>query len=169
MMKSGGIGAFNGGRRYLYHNTSLQPPFTSESSATGPYPLGAGSGAEDTGDNTPMQNTVSRNNVFEIWKSWWPAFGLSAGASGNDFDYDLSNGVMTETHGNGATTPQYQTGNGWSSYWTGKYRLLPGTPGYNDGLVIPNFNDGYAGAAPDRGAHEDGTPDMDFGTTATGH
>jgi hypothetical protein len=168
MLKSGGIGIYNGGRRYLYHNTSLQPPFTSESSATGPNPLGAGLGVEDTGTTTPLMNTVSRNNVFEIWKSTWGAFGMSAGSSGNDLDYDLTNGGMSETHGYAATTPQYQTGNGWSSYWNGKYRLVPGTPGHDDGIVIPNFNDGYMGAAPDRGAQEDGTPDMDFGTTATG-
>jgi PKD repeat protein len=169
MMKAGGIDIYDGGRRYLYHNTSLQAPFTSEASATGPNPLGAGTGVEDTGSATPLMNTVSRNNVFEIWKSNWAAFTFNSTASGNDLDYDLSNGVMSEAHGLASTTPQYQTGNGWSSYWNGKYRLVPGTPGYDDGLIIPNFNDGFLGAGPDRGAHEDGTPDMDFGTKATGH
>ena len=169
MMKSGGIDIYNGGRRYLYHNTSLQPPFTSEPSATGPNPLGAGTGVTDTGSTTPLMNTVSRNNVFEIWKSNWGAFSFNSTASGNDLDYDLSNGVMSEAHGLAATTPQYQTGNGWSSYWTGKYRLVPGTHGYDDGVLIPNFNDGFLGVGPDRGAHEDGTADMDFGTKASGH
>jgi len=46
---------------------------------------------------------------------------------------------------------------------------VPGTHGYDDGVLIPNFNDGFFGAAPDRGAHEDGTADMDFGTGASGH
>jgi hypothetical protein len=169
MMKSGGIGSYDGGRRYLYHNTSLQPPYTSETSATGPNPLGAGTGVEDTGSSTPLENTVSRNNVFEVWKSNWGAFTFNSTASGNDLDYDLTNGVMSETHGFAATTPQYQSGNGWSSYWTGKYRLVPGTHGYDDGVIIPNFNDGFMGAGPDRGAHEDGTADMDFGTGASGH
>lgn len=76
---------------------------------------------------------------------------------------------MSEANGFAATTPQYQSGNGWSSYWTGKYRLVPETPGYDDGVIIPNFNDGFTGAGPDRGAQEDGTPDMDFGTAASGH
>jgi PKD repeat protein len=165
MFKSGGL-SFNGGRRYLYHNTSMQPPFSSESAASGPNPLGAGFGAGGNGGVNAMQNTVTRNNVFEIWKSNWDTFDLN-GASGNDLDYDLSNGVIAEAHADKAT-PQYQAGNGWSAYWTGKYRLAPGTAGYNDGVVIPNFNDGFVGAAPDRGAHEDGTPDMDFGTTASG-
>lgn len=169
MMKSGGVGSYDGGRRYLYHNTSLQPPFTSETSATGPNPLGAGTGVEDTGSSTPLENTVSRNNVFEVWKPNWGAFTFNSTASGNDLDYDLTNGVMSEAHGFAATTPQYQSGNGWSSYWTGKYRLVPGTHGYDDGLIIPNFNDGFIGIGPDRGAHEDGTPDMDFGTGASGH
>ncbi|HEX3155280.1 MAG TPA: DNRLRE domain-containing protein [Candidatus Angelobacter sp.] len=169
MMKSGGVGSYDGGRRYLYHNTSLQPPASSESSATGPNPLGAGTGVEDTGSSTPLENTVSRNNVFEVWKSNWGAFTFNSTASGNDLDYDLTNGVMSETNGFAATTPQYQSGNGWSSYWTGKYRLVPGTHGYDDGVIIPNFNDSFFGAGPDRGAHEDGTPDMDFGTGASGH
>lgn len=169
MMKSGGIDIYNGGRRYLYHNTSLQPPFTSEPSATGPNPLGAGTGVEDTGSSTPLENTVSRNNVFGVWKSNWGAFTFNSTASGNDLDYDLTNGVMSEAHGFAATTPQYQSGNGWSSYWTGKYRLVPGTHGYDDGVIIPNFNEGFMGAGPDRGAHEDGTADMDFGTGASGH
>lgn len=169
MMKSGGLDVYNGGRRYLYHNTSLQAPFTSEPSASGPNPLGAGTGVEDTGSSTPLENTVSRNNVFEVWKSNWGAFTFNSTASGNDLDYDLSNGGMSEAHGFAATTPQYQSGNGWSAYWTGKYRLVPGTHGYDDGVIIPNFNDGFMGAGPDRGAHEDGTADMDFGTGASGH
>jgi hypothetical protein len=78
MMKSGGVDVYNGGRRYLYHNTSLQPPYTSETSATGPNPLGAGTGVEDTGSSTPLENTVSRNNVFEVWKSNWGPSPLTA-------------------------------------------------------------------------------------------
>src|SRR6202171_5356462 len=169
MIKSGGMGpGLNGGRRYIYHNTSMQPPYTSESTAGGPNPLGAGFGAGGNGGADAMQNTVSRNNLFEMWKPTWSTFDLG-GASGNDLDYDLSNGVMSEVHGYQGTTPRYQTGNGWSSYWDGKYRLQPATSGYDDGVVIPNFNDGYLGVGPDRGAHEDGTPDMDFGTTASGN
>jgi PKD repeat protein len=167
MMKAGGL-SFNGGRRYLYHNTSMQPPFTSESAGAGPNPLGAGFGAGGNGGANAMQNTISRNNVFEMWKSNWSTFDLN-GASGNDLDFDLSNGVMSETNGFQGTTPQYQAGNGWSAYWNGRYRLVPGTRGYNDGVAIPNFNDGFLGAGPDRGAHEDGTADMDFGPTASGN
>jgi PKD repeat protein len=166
MFKSGGLSA-NGGRRYLYHNTSLQPPYTSENTASGPNSLGAGFGAGGNGGANNMQNTVSRNNVFEMWKSNWDTY--SQIDPGNDLDYDLSNGIMSEAHGYGSSTPQYQAGNGWSAYSSGRYRLAPGTKGYDDGVVIPNFNDGYMGTAPDRGAHEDGTPDMDFGPSASGN
>ena len=62
-----------------------------------------------------------------------------------------------------ANTPIYQTGNGWQSESGGMYQLAPNSPGYDAGLVIPNFNDGFTGAGPDMGAHEAGTPAMKFG------
>jgi hypothetical protein len=172
MHKNGGNGV-NTGKMYIYHNTSLQPPASSEG-FTG-FPLGAGGGS----GGGPLE--VSRNNVFEIWKPNWNGFNTT----GTDADFDLTNVncwtgslpscTTTEPDGHTSTTPQYQnqnatdgTANGWRSYWNGKYRLVPGTPGYDDGVAIPNFNDGYVGAAPDRGAHEDGTPDMDFGPSASG-
>ena len=34
------------------------------------------------------------------------------------------------------------------------------------GQVIPNITDGYVGAAPDPGAHEQGRPAMQFGVDA---
>jgi hypothetical protein len=36
------------------------------------------------------------------------------------------------------------------------YYLQPGSPGYDAGMVLPNFNDNYQGAAPDIGAYENG-------------
>lgn len=38
--------------------------------------------------------------------------------------------------------------------------------GYNEGIVINNFNDGYHGSAPDMGAHEDTNAPMEFGVKA---
>jgi PKD repeat protein len=177
MFKSGSIGFTNGGRRYIYHNTALQPSVASQG-APGPNTLGAGFGAggngidRDTGADQNMQNTVTRNNVFANWYSA-PSGISSEGAlqeydGVNDFDYDLTNGGLSEANGYANTVPQYQAGNGWSAWWTGKYRLAPGTSGYHDGWPIPNFSDGYTGARPDRGAHEDATPDMKFGPDAYG-
>ena len=168
--KSGGFStAENGGRRYIYHNTLLQPPYASES-APGPNTLGAGQGAGGT--SFPMLDTVSRNNVFDLWKTSWQVFADQD--SSDDLDYDTSNANMTEAHGKTGAAAQYQTGNGWvgtnpgRTNFHGKYRLKPGTNGYDDGVPIPNFNDGFQGAAPDRGAAEDGLPDLTFGTTASG-
>jgi hypothetical protein len=112
---------------------------------------------------------VSRNNIWHIWKAHWAAIGAPNG-SGNDFDFDLYNGNITgysgaERYGL-VGTPIYQSGNGWSSEANGMYQLAPNSPGYDKGTVLPNFNDGYKGAAPDIGAHEAGTPAMRFGVKA---
>src|SRR5207249_3996121 len=147
--KSGGFSdTENGGRRYIYQNTSLEPPPSSEG-APGPNDLGAGYGAGGTGGTTNgMMNTVTRNNVFASWKSSWDAFDLT-NASGNDLDYDVTNArmdVSLEPHGKGSVTLTYQDANGWSSYFHGSYRLAPASPGHDDGVVLPNFNDGAPAA-----------------------
>ena len=36
-------------------------------------------------------------------------------------------------------------------------------PGAGQGLAIPNFGDGFTGPTPDIGAHQRGTPPMQFG------
>jgi hypothetical protein len=115
-----------------------------------------------------MSNTVSRNNIYHIWKSWWTAIGSNGGAN-NDVDYDLYNGndqiAGTEVHGI-VGTPIYQAGNGATNMDGGMYQLAPNSPGFDQGLVIPNFSDGFTGSAPDMGAHEAGTPAMKFGVDA---
>ena len=50
---------------------------------------------------------------------------------------------------------------------TGHFRLAPGSPGVNAGQVIPNFSDGYTGKAPDIGAHQRGTPPIQYGVAAS--
>jgi hypothetical protein len=196
MIKAGGIAyengpSFNGGRRYVYHNTSLQPDWESEPEAVGPNPLGTGLGVKGTGGLPAvvhlngLQNTVTRNNVYENWKTGWSAFGLNH-ASNNDLDYDLTNSICWwgpapsctgsyEPNGHRNTPPSYLSGNGWLTpggpQYHGKYRLstATGTKGYRDGEPIPNFNNGTTANRPDRGAHDNTMADMDFGTTASGH
>jgi hypothetical protein len=111
---------------------------------------------------------VTRNNIFHIWKAWWSSV-ASGGGSGNDVDYDLRNGNIDvaggEAHGI-VGTPIYQSGNGWSSEANGMYQLAPNSPGYDAGVVLPNFNDGFTGTGPDMGAHEAGAPAMKFGRAA---
>ncbi len=49
----------------------------------------------------------------------------------------------------------------------GQYQLATGTPGYDQGVRIANFNDGFLGTAPDVGAHEGGSAAMKFGLAAS--
>lgn len=48
----------------------------------------------------------------------------------------------------------------------GRFDLVPESPGYDAGLRLANFNDGYTGQGPDIGAHEAGTPAIEFGVDA---
>jgi len=109
--------------------------------------LGAGAGLSGN-SKQPLTNTVSRNNIFHVWKRHWPAIN-EAGGSGNDFDYDLYSGKVpagSQPHG------------------------ISGVPGPDTGIDrgarLPNFNDGFLGAAPDIGAHEAGSAAMRFGLEA---
>jgi hypothetical protein len=44
--------------------------------------------------------------------------------------------------------------------------LAPGCPAVDAGVVLPNVNDGYLGAAPDLGAYEQGAPLPHYGPRA---
>jgi len=159
--KSGSWSGYGDGRRYVFHNTLLQ---ATQSGLT--YPLGAGGGIAASGSSEPLTNTVSRNNILHIWKSWWAAIG--APGSGDDLDYDLYNGGVqisgNETHGI-VGTPIYAGGNGWQSEAGGMYQLDSSSPGFGQAVRIPNFNDEFA--APDIGAHQSGTSAMKFGVNGS--
>jgi hypothetical protein len=146
-----------GGRRYVFHNTSLQP---TGSGLT--YPLGAGGGVQGTGSDA-LTNTVTRNNVFYIWKSNWASVDQLSGGFGNDANYDLYNGVInagTGAESNGVKgTPTFASGSGVDM--SGAYYLAPGTAGYGTGVRIPNFNDQYS--TPDMGASQTGAPAFTYG------
>jgi hypothetical protein len=165
--KSGSASGYEGGRRYVFHNTSLQaaPPAGSS------YPLGAGSSLAGPGNGQMLKDTVSRNNIFHIWKSHWNA--IYNVESGNDLDYDMTNGGIQAYSGAEPNrvigTPIYAAGHGWQSEAGGNYQLAPNSPGYDKGVRIPNFNDGFTGAAPDMGAHEAGKPAMPLGVDGTSH
>jgi hypothetical protein len=162
--KSGSVSPWGGGRRYLFHNTLLQ---ATDPNAT--LPLGAGVGISGNGTTRPIENTVSRNNIWQIWKSWWASIETDGGDD-NDLDYDLYNGMVNaytgaESHGIQAE-PVYAEGHGWRAEASGKYQLATSSRGFDEGVAIPGFNDGFAGAAPDIGAHEAGTADMMIGACA---
>ncbi|HSS28945.1 MAG TPA: hypothetical protein VLL50_13435, partial [Usitatibacter sp.] len=149
MFKSGSSSDFGNGRRYLFHNTMLQAQ--QSGCANG---LGGGAGVGGTGDTQLVHNTVSMNNIYHLWKA--NSIGYQIG-NDNTFQNDMYNGSAGIAVISGINaTPTYASGNGWQSGAGGAYALAAGTPGYDQGARIPNFNDDYAGSAPDAGAAEAG-------------
>ncbi|MEP7070137.1 MAG: hypothetical protein ABI789_12890, partial [Usitatibacter sp.] len=160
MFKVGSDATLGDGRRYLFHNTMLQ---ATQAGAT--YTLGGSQGASGTGAAQLMNNTVSRNNVYHTWRNWTAFYDAGVG---NDLAYDMYNGGPGATIANGINTaPIYAAGNGWQSESGGLYALAAGTPGYDQAVRIPNFNDAYVGAGPDMGAAEAGAGPMKFGIAAS--
>jgi hypothetical protein len=136
--KAGASETFGGGRRYVFHNTSLQPGGNQ----------GAGQGISGN-TNQPLTNTITRNNIWHIWRSGWWVIN-EAGGSGNDFDHDLYNGRLNAYRGAEKNGTEFN-----------------GNPdGKDKGVRIANFNDHYVGRAPDIGAQENGAPPMRFGLDA---
>ena len=136
--KAGSTEQWGNGRRYVFHNSVRQPDGK----------LGAGAGTSGN-SKQPLTNTVSRNNVFLVWRGHWPAIN-EANGTGNDLDYDISNGKLSERHGVRGSDP---------------------SDGVDRGVRIPNFNDNFAGRAPDIGAEEKGAAPLVFGirrSAATG-
>ena len=146
--KAGASAEWGGGRRYVFHNTVLQPNGNQ----------GAGGGISGN-SNQPLTNTITRNNIWTIWKPHWEAIN-EAGGSGNDFDYDLYNGRLNTYRG---AEPHGITG---APVYERDFTLAPKSPGVDRGVRIANFNDGYVGAAPDIGAQETGAPTLRFGVEA---
>ncbi|HEX5129437.1 MAG TPA: hypothetical protein VFV90_06805 [Usitatibacter sp.] len=167
MFKAGSHQGFADGRRYIYHNTMLQ----AQEGATD-FPLGGAMGVSGTGPSQRIRNTVTRNNIWHTWRPYdiaWAPFEETIQADpGNDFGWDMYNGTDGSTIRKPIiAAPLYAPGNGWKSEEGGMYQLAPGSPGSDQGVPIPNFNDGYRGAAPDVGAHEGGTARMKFGIGAS--
>ena len=161
-----GSGLSNGGRRYIYHNTALQFPSGSWAGAAAGTFLGCRNFAVGTGAG-PIMNTIFRNNIGETDRGFMIDTGN--GIVNSSFGWDLTQRGFAVTDVNGVVVPNrpsYQTGSGALALWTGLYRLNPNQPGHGDAVRLPNFNDQYT--IPDRGADQDGTPAMDFGTEAQG-
>jgi hypothetical protein len=152
--KSGSDASLGDGRRYIFHNTMLQqvqPGLL--------YPLGAGAGVGGTGSSQLINNTWSKNNIYQMWK---PKGAMYQVGVNNDFSNDMYNGNAGEANEvNGIVgTPVYTAGAAAAGD-QGNYQLASNSPGFGRGVRIPNFNDGSA--APDIGAHQSGAPTMKFG------
>lgn len=157
------------GPLYVYHNTSLIVDDFGFHCAFSVHPA----------DHT--RNVVSRNNVFMTSGIYLDDIRDPANFVDCSFDYDLHNGAVQVNHpvagadAHGITAlAQWRDGHGPSappplkSQGTGQYQLAPGSAGHNRGVALDNFNRGAGdeGGVPDMGAHEAGSPEMRFGTTA---
>jgi hypothetical protein len=177
-IKTGESELYGGGRRYVFHNTIVQP-----------------SGVLDVFTSHPNPNCITRNNIFD-------ARGRLAtdrtGEPASDYDYDYFSG---STRGKSADEQHSVRFNGTPSgsrlfipsyslefylrstvnsiKW-GAYQYEFGdrkvtltdpvvwikNPLIDGGVVIPGFNDGYTGTAPDLGAFETARPPLQFGRRA---
>ena len=171
MIKVGERDEFGGGRRYVFHNTALQP---------------CGSFHTFSGHVNP--NTVTRNNIFDCRGRLTSSRPVEVPS---DFDYDLftgmDRGLARESHGvrgkpafipstslaffPALTTTKIQWGKvkveraDRTVTITDPVVTIP-NPVIDAGMVIPGFNDAFVGDAPDLGAFERGAPPIRFGRKA---
>jgi hypothetical protein len=161
LIKMGHAPLTGGGRAYIFHNTILQPEVPGA-----PDTMGCNEGLSQSG-GPELLSIVSRNNILHIRKVGGASI-RDASKTPNpeyDYDYDLLSGKVVS-----AGSPEPHGIKGVPIYAAkrvpGDFSLDPSSPGFDAGEVIPNFNDGFAGKAPDVGAFEAGSPPMEFGVKA---
>jgi len=171
MIKVGQRDEFGGGRRYIFHNTALQPK---------------GSFHVFSGHVNP--NTVTRNNIFDCRGRLTSS---REAEPPSDFDYDLftgmDRGLARERHGVrgkpafvSSTDLAFFPARTTTKIQWGKVKIQQGdrtvtltdpvmtvpNPVIDAGVVLPGFNDDFVGAAPDLGAFERGGAPLRFGRQA---
>ncbi len=173
MIKVGERDEYGGGRRYVFHNTGLQPD-----------------GAFHAFSGHVNPNTITRNNIFDCPGRLTSSRSVDISS---DFDYDLftgmDKGIAREPHGvrgkpayihsygleffPASTTTKIQWGK--VPYEIGDREVtltdpvvtVP-NPVIDHGVPLPGFNDDYQGEGPDLGAFELGNPPLRFGRRAQG-
>jgi len=150
------------GRLIIMHNTALQPPTPW---STGPSRAGIEQGLLYSNSGKVQDNIITRNNILNVRGFSYPSIKDYRLNPTNDFDYDLYNGTIDAVSGSQVNGifgfPIYNNSN-----TKGEHFLDASSPGYDDGLVISNFNNKYVGEGPDRGAFEDGLPPVKSGISA---
>jgi hypothetical protein len=140
------------GHMYVFHNTMFRsdewlPP-------------------DGLGGGRIVKHAVSRNNILQVREPQGASLSSNARNIDTSYDYDLYSGRIpagAEPHGVRGV-PIYTADSGFDPATnTGRFRLAPDSPGVAAGEVIPNFSDGYAGKAPDMGAHYRGEPHLRYG------
>jgi len=169
MFKVGTSGSLGGGMTYIYHNTILQ-----EKAPGKIYDLGLGGFIKYT--NSTAKNITAYNNIAHLSGLYNPSVPVHLNSFVNscniDIDYNLYNGKILkncpskphESYGGIKATPTYDSATLFDPAENEfSQALAVGSPGYDDGKVLPNFNDGYEGAGPDLGAVEHGQTVIVFG------
>jgi len=171
MIKVGERDEFGGGRKFVFHNTAIQPK-----------------GAFHVFSGHVNPNTVTRNNIFDCPGRLTSSREVETPC---DFDYDLftgmDRGIAREKHGIGGNPSfiksyalEFYPSSTTTTIKWGKVPMQQGdktvtltdpvvtvpNPVIDSGVVIANFNDDYAGKAPDLGAFELGRPPIRFGRRA---
>jgi hypothetical protein len=146
------LGYGSKGHQYWYHNSFLQ-----DGSTKATTPMDAFLGV-----NGSIELLTTRNNILQSHSG-----SIVNTGSGNDIDYDLCNKGCSGSHTIKATA-QWRSGHGPEADGIpkGNYQLAQGSSGHDKGQVLPNFSDGFEGAAPDCGAHEYGAAPLSFGIAA---
>lgn len=153
------------GRRYIFHNTALQP-----------------GGALDVFSGHGVCNAVVRNNLLRVRGATFPS--SQEDAPPNDFRNNLTGGYL----GGGfvralfapserlewflaPTVPSIQWGRVDYERSGRKFAITDPVvsvrnPALDTGARLPGFNDDYQGDKPDIGAFENGNPPLRFGREA---
>jgi hypothetical protein len=153
------------GRRYIFHNTTLQP-----------------NGALSVFSEHGLCNAVTRNNIFRVRGNTYPSSPQEGPP--NSFRSDLTGGYLAGGFVRSmfvpsdrlewflaATIPSIKWGkveysrSGKNFTITDPLVQVP-NPALDKGVRLPNFNDDYQGVAPDIGAFENGNPPLRFGREA---
>jgi len=171
MIKMGEREPFKGGRRYVFHNTALQPR-----------------GAFRVFSSHPATNVFSRNNIFDCPG---PLTGIRIPDPPADLDYDLFTGLESksdyEKHAI-RSRPSYVPSQGLEFYlaptttmikwgrtpvehygrkWEITDKVITiNNPAIDAGVLIPGFNDDFKGKGPDLGAFERENSPLKFGRHA---
>ena len=174
MIKVGERDEYGGGRKFVFHNTAVQPK-----------------GAFHVFSGHVNPNTVTRNNIFDCPGRLTSSRPVEIDC---DFDYDLftgmDRGIAKERHGirgnpsfiKSYALEFYPSSTATRIKWgkvpikqadktvtlTDPVITVP-NPVVDSGVKLANFNDNYAGKAPDLGAFELGRPPIRFGRRATGN
>ena len=177
-IKTGERNEFSGGRRFIFHNTALQPGgvFHAFTSHVNP-------------------NCVSRNNIFDVPGRLATDIEKEPAS---DYDYDYFSGTTRGATAQEKNGIRFNVTPSGTRLYVSSYNLefYPRStvnsikwgafpydfgerktnitdpvvwiknPLIDSGILLPGFNDNFTGRGPDLGAFETGTPPLEFGRRA---